>query len=73
MSDLESHWLAERLAYLDRFLLRDTVWGRKVRDPFPRLESSPKAEGRRQPRGEAPFACECHKALRNLPVSIDLS
>ena len=73
MSDLESHWFAERLAYLGRFLSRDTVWGRKVRDAFPRLKSIPKAEGRHQPSDEAPFACECHKALRNLPVSSDLS
>ena len=44
-----------------------------MRDAFPRLESSPKAEGGRQPWGEPPFASECRKALCNLPVSSDLS
>ena len=44
-----------------------------MRDAFPRLESILKAEGRPQPSGEAPFACEYHKALRNIPVSSDLS
>ena len=53
MPDLESHWLAERLAYLGRSLSRDTVWEQKVNVAFPHLESSPKAEGRRQPRDEA--------------------
>ena len=42
MSDLKSHWLAERLAYLGRSLSRDTMWGQKVRDTFLPLESSPK-------------------------------
>ena len=29
MPDLESHWLAEKLAYSDRFLTGDAVWRRK--------------------------------------------
>ena len=66
MPDLESHWLAEKLAYLGRSLSRDTVWGHKVRDAFPQLESSPKA-GHRQPRAEALFACAYRKALAYLP------
>ena len=73
MLDLESHWLAERLAYLGRSLLRDTAWGQKVRDLFPRLESDPEAEVCRKPEGAAPFICECRKALRKLPRSSDLS
>ena len=73
MPDLESHWLTERLAYLGLSLSRDPVWSQKVRDAFPCLESSPQTEGRRQPRGEVPFACECRKALWNLPGSSDLS
>ena len=40
---------------------------------FPRLQSDPKAEGRRKPMGEALFVCECRAALRNLPGSSDLS
>ena len=36
MPDQESNWLAERLAYLGWSLSRDTVWGQKVRDIFPR-------------------------------------
>ena len=32
-----------------------------------------KAEGRRKPRGEAPFVRECHRALRNLAESSALS
>ena len=73
MPDLESHRPAERMAYLDRSLSRDTMWRQKVRDAFPGLESSPKAEGRRQSRSEAPFARECRKAFRNLPGSSELS
>ena len=68
MPDLESHWLAERLAYLGR-----SLWRRKVSRTFPRLKSDPKAEGRRKPLGEALFVRECRKALRNLLVSSDLS
>ena len=44
-----------------------------MRVTFPRLRSNPRAEGRRRPRDEAPFVSECHKALRNLPRSSDLS
>ena len=68
MPDLESHWLAERLAYLGRSLTKETVWGHKVRDVFP-----PKAESRRRPRDETRFLIECRRALRNLPRSSDLS
>ena len=42
MLDLESHWLAERLAYLGRSLTRDAVWRRKTSRTFPRLKSDPK-------------------------------
>ena len=38
MSDLESHRLAERLAYLDRSLTGDAVWRRKASRTFPRLK-----------------------------------
>ena len=72
MPDLESHWLAERLAYLGRSLMTGRVWSLKVRQAFPRLRVNPKAEGRRKPRGEPPFVIECRKALRNLPRSSDL-
>ena len=34
MPDLESHWLAKRLAFLSRSLTRDTVWGQKVKKAF---------------------------------------
>ena len=44
-----------------------------MRDAFPFLESSPKAEGHRQPSGETSFARECRKALRNLPGFSDFS
>ena len=73
MPDLESHWLAERLAYLGRSLTGDAVWRRKASRTFPRLQSDPKAEGRRKPLGEALFVRECRKALRNLLGSSDLS
>ena len=73
MPDLESHWLAERLAYLGRVLTGDSVWRRKVSRTFPRLKSDPKAEDRRRPLGEALFVRECRKALRNLLGSSDLS
>ena len=59
MPDLESHWLAERLAYLGRFLTGDAVWRRMASRTFPRLQSDPKAEGRRKPLGEALFFREC--------------
>ena len=45
MPDLESHWLAERLAYLGRSLTGDAVWRLKASRTFPRLKSDPKAEG----------------------------
>ena len=45
MPDLESHWLAERLVYLGRSLLRDMVWGQEMRVVFPRLKSNPEVEG----------------------------
>ena len=73
MPDLESHWLAERLAHLGRVLTGDSVWRRKASRTFPRLKSDPKAEGRRRPLGEALFVRECRKALRNLLGSSDLS
>ena len=73
MPDLESHWLAESIAYLGRSLMADAVWRRKASRTFPRLQSDPKAEGRRKPLGEALFVRECRKALRNLLGSSDLS
>ena len=73
MLDLESHWLAERLAYLGRSLTGDAVWRRKASRTFPRLKSDPKAEGRRKPLGEALFVRECRRALRNLLGFSDLS
>ena len=73
MPDLESHWLAERLAYLGRSLTGDAVWRRKTSQTFPRLNSDPKAGGRRKPLGEALFVRKCRKALRNLLGSSDLS
>ena len=54
----------KKLAYLGRSLSRDMVWGQKVRDFFPRLDSDLEAEGRRKPRGAAPF---------KLPRSSDIS
>ena len=73
MPDLESHWLAERLAYLGRVLTGDSVWRRKASRTFPRLNSDPKAYVDLQPLGEALFVRECRKALRNLLGSSDLS
>ena len=52
MPDLESHWLAKRLAYLGRSLTGDAVWRRKVSH----LKSDPKAEGK--PMGETPACAE---------------
>ena len=49
------------------------VWRRKVSRNFLRLQSDPKAEGRRKPMGETPFVRECQAALRNLPGSNDIS
>ena len=73
MPYLESHWLAERLAYLGRALTGDAVWRLKTSRTFPRLKSDPKAEGRRRPLGETLFVRECRTALRNLLGSSDLS
>ena len=73
MPDLESHWLAERLAYLGRSLTGDAVWRRKASRTFPRLKSDPKAEGRRKTLGEALFVREYQTAHRNLLGSSDLS
>ena len=73
MPDLESHWLAERLAYLGRSLTGDAVWRQKSSRTFPRLKSDPKAEGRRRPLGEALFLRKCRTILRNLLGSSDLS
>ena len=72
-SDLESHWLAEILAYLGQSLMNDTVWGLKVRNAFSRLRSNPSAESRRRPRDEAQFVFECRRAICNLSWSGDLS
>ena len=71
--DLESHWLAERLAYLGRSLTGHSVWRRKASRTFPRLMSDPKTEGRRKSLGETLFVRDCRKALRNLLGSSDLS
>ena len=73
MPDLKSYWLAERLAYLGWSLMKDTVWGHKVRDVFPRLKSNLKAEARRRPGNETPVVRECRRALHKLPWSSDLS
>ena len=73
MPDLESHWLAERLAYLGRTLTGDAVWRLKASRTFPRPISDPKAEGRCRPLGETLFVHECRTALRNLLGSSDLS
>ena len=53
------------MAYLGRSLSKDTMWRRKASDTFPRLKSDLS--------GDVPFVRECHKALRNLPGSSDLS
>ena len=73
MPDLESYWLAERLAYLGRSLTEESVWRRKVSRTFPRLKSDSKAKVRCKPLGETPFVRECWTALRNLLGSGDLS
>ena len=73
MPDLVIHWLVEIFAYLDRSLSGDTTWRQNASRFFPSLKSNPKAEGRRKPRGEAPFVQECCTALRNLSGSSDLS
>ena len=38
--DLESHWLAESLAYLGRSLTGDAVWRLKASRTFPRLNQT---------------------------------
>ena len=48
MLDLESNWLAERLAYLGRSLTNDMGWGLKVRNAFLCLRSRLKAAGGRE-------------------------
>ena len=73
MPDLESHWLAERLAYLGRVLTGTAVWRLKASRTFPRLQSDPKAEGRHKPLRETLFVRECWTALHNLLGSSDLS
>ena len=73
MPDPESDWLTEMLSYLCRSLSGDEVWRRKVSDSFPRLESDPKAVGRRRLVGEAPFVRKCRTALCKLSASSDLS
>ena len=72
MPDLESYWLAERLANLALFLCGEEIWESSflARNPIPRPKV---AEGRRRPRDEAPFTRECHMALRNLSGPSDLS
>ena len=52
---------------------RGTRCGDERRVGFFLALSDPKAEGRRKPRGEAPFVCKCRTALRNLSGSSDLS
>ena len=69
MSDLESHWLAERLALLSQSLTKDGV----VKETFSRLKTHLKAKGWSRLRGEVLFICECRKALRNLLRSSDPS
>ena len=73
MPDRESHWLAERLAYLGQSLTGDAVCRWKASWTCPRLKLDPKAEGRHKPLGKALFVHECRIALRNLPGSSDLS
>ena len=63
MPDLESHWLAETLAYLGRLLSTDTVWGLKVRVIFPDLRLRLEAESCHRPRDEPSFIIDCHGAL----------
>ena len=71
MLDLNSHWLAERPAYLGQSLMKDTVWGHKVRDIFLYLKSNPKAL--RRPGNDTLFVRECRRALHKLPRSSNLS
>ena len=48
------------------------LWGQKVRAVFLRLKSNTKADGRRRPRDEVPFSCECREVPRKLPGSSNL-
>ena len=73
MTDVESHWHTERLAYLGRSLMGDAVQRRKASRIFFRLQSDPKTEGRRKLIEETPFVHERRAALRNFPGSSDLS
>ena len=73
MPDLESHRLAERLAYQGQSLTKKTVWGHNVRDVFPRLRSNPGAEGHHRPRDDTQLSIEFWGALHSLPWSSDLS
>ena len=62
MPDLESHWLAEKLAFLGRSLSGGVMWARRVWVAVPRLAANLKAEDRR----EVLFLFECRKVLRKL-------
>ena len=72
MNVLESHRLAERLAYLGRSLTTDAVRSLKMKVAYPRPRLNPKAEGCRRPRDETPYVSECRRALWNLQFG-DLS
>ena len=73
MPDLESHWLAERLAYLGRSLTGGHSVETKGEPDFSSPQSDPKAEGQRKSLGETLFVCECRTALHNLLGSSNLS
>ena len=59
--NLKSHWLAERLAFLGRSLMEETVWKRKIEVAFPNLASNPVTKSCCRPKGEAVFFAECRK------------
>ena len=67
MVDLESHWLAERLAFLGRFLMGDAVWKCEIEVALLKLASNPKAEGCHRPKGVGLLLSKYHKALHKLP------
>ena len=67
------HWLTERLVSLSWSLMRDAVWGHKVKKAFLHLRFNLKAKNCRRPKGEAPYITKCHKVLHSLPGSSDLS
>ena len=73
LPDLESHWLAERLAYLGRSLTGDEEWRQKASRTFPRLKSDPNTEGRRKPMFVSTVCPREPTALRNLLGSSNLS